>query len=105
MWESNLIQCSDLEQSINLLSACRNKSITYLLLPSVVGIVERVSALTPEYEVLKARLVSMNLPYAERARRQALDVFYDAENGRVWELVILDDGPGQLYGLDTYEPR
>ena len=68
-------------------------------------LVERVSALTPEYEVLKARLVSMNLPYAERARRQALDVLYDAENGRVWELVILDDGPGQLYGLDTYEPR
>ncbi len=38
---THLIQCSDLEQSINLLSACRNRGITYLLLPSVLGIVER----------------------------------------------------------------
>ncbi|MBT3293221.1 hypothetical protein HN512_03200 [Candidatus Peregrinibacteria bacterium] len=38
---THLIQCSDLEQSINLLSACRSKSITYMLLPSVLGIVER----------------------------------------------------------------
>ncbi len=38
---THLIQCSDLEQSINLLSACRSHGITYLLLPSVLGIVER----------------------------------------------------------------
>jgi len=38
---THLIQCSDLEQSVNLLSACRNRGITYLLLPSVLGIVER----------------------------------------------------------------
>ncbi|MDP7247489.1 MAG: hypothetical protein QF741_02595 [Candidatus Peribacteraceae bacterium] len=38
---THLIQCSDLEQSLNLLSACRNKNITYLMLPSVLGIVER----------------------------------------------------------------
>ncbi len=38
---SHLIQCSDLEQSLNLLSVCRNRSLTYLLLPSVLGIVER----------------------------------------------------------------
>jgi FlaA1/EpsC-like NDP-sugar epimerase len=38
---THLIQCSDLEQSLNLLSACRNRRITYLLLPSVLGIVER----------------------------------------------------------------
>ncbi|MDO8648538.1 MAG: hypothetical protein Q7R81_02020 [Candidatus Peregrinibacteria bacterium] len=38
---THVIQCSDLEQSINLLSACRNRGITYLLLPSVLGIVER----------------------------------------------------------------
>lgn len=38
---THLIQCSDLEQSLNLLSACRNRKITYLLLPSVLGIVER----------------------------------------------------------------
>jgi FlaA1/EpsC-like NDP-sugar epimerase len=38
---THLIQCSDLEQSLNLLSACRQKKITYMLLPSVLGIVER----------------------------------------------------------------
>ncbi len=38
---THLIQCSDLEQSINLLSACRKEGITYMLLPSVLGIVER----------------------------------------------------------------
>ncbi len=38
---THLIQCSDLEQSLNLLSACRNRNITYLMLPSVLGIVER----------------------------------------------------------------
>ncbi len=38
---SHLIQCSDMEQSLNLLSACRNHGITYIVLPSVFGIVER----------------------------------------------------------------
>lgn len=38
---THLIQCSDLEQSLNLLSACRANGITYILLPSVLGIVER----------------------------------------------------------------
>ena len=38
---SHLIQCSDMEQSLNLLSACRNRGITYIVLPSVFGIVER----------------------------------------------------------------
>ncbi len=38
---THLIQCSDLEQSLNLLSACRANGITYMLLPSVLGIVER----------------------------------------------------------------
>ena len=45
---THLIQCSDLEQSINLLSACRQRGITYLLLPSVLGIIggdERVEML------------------------------------------------------------
>lgn len=37
---THLIQCSDLEQSLNLLSACRALNITYVLLPSVLGIVE-----------------------------------------------------------------
>lgn len=38
---THLIQCSDLEQSLNILSACRSCRITYILLPSVLGIVER----------------------------------------------------------------
>lgn len=38
---THLIQCSDLEQSLNLLSACRKRGITYMMLPSIVGIVER----------------------------------------------------------------
>ena len=38
---THLIQASDLEQSLNLLSACRKEKITYILLPSVLGIVDR----------------------------------------------------------------
>ncbi|MBI3618468.1 hypothetical protein HY213_00350 [Candidatus Peregrinibacteria bacterium] len=38
---THVIQCSDLEQSLNLLSACRSRGITYMVLPSVFGIVER----------------------------------------------------------------
>lgn len=38
---THVIQCSNLEQSLNLLSACRRRGITYMLLPSVLGIVER----------------------------------------------------------------
>lgn len=38
---THMIQCSDLEQSLNLLGACRNHNITYMLLPSVLGVVER----------------------------------------------------------------
>ncbi len=36
---THLIHCSDLEHSLNLLSACRNHHITYMLLPSVLGII------------------------------------------------------------------
>lgn len=35
---THLVHCSNLEHSINLLSACRNHGITYMLLPSVLGI-------------------------------------------------------------------
>lgn len=38
---THLIQCSDLEQSLNFLSACRKRRITYMLLPSTMGMVER----------------------------------------------------------------
>lgn len=37
---THLVQCSDLEQSINLLTVCRQRGITYLVLPSVFGIIE-----------------------------------------------------------------
>lgn len=45
---THVLQCSDLEQTINLLSVCRARGITYMLLPSVLGIVaqdERVESL------------------------------------------------------------
>lgn len=38
---THLIQCSDVEHTVNLLSACRAHGITYMLLPSVLGIMER----------------------------------------------------------------
>ena len=37
---THLVQCSDLEQSINLLSLCREHGITYMLLPFVLGVIE-----------------------------------------------------------------
>lgn len=55
---THLIQCSDLEQSINLLSACRSRGITYLLLPSVLGIVEHDERI----ESLEGRSVTMVRP-------------------------------------------
>jgi len=38
---THLIQCANLEQTLNLLSLCRNRKMHYMLLPSVLGIVER----------------------------------------------------------------
>lgn len=55
---THLLQCSDLEQSINLLSACRHHGITYLLLPSVLGIVERDERI----ETLEGRPVTVVRP-------------------------------------------
>lgn len=55
---THLIHCSDLEQSINLLSACRARGITYLLLPSVLGIVERDERI----ESLEGRSVTVVSP-------------------------------------------
>lgn len=55
---THLLQCSDLEQSINLLSACRTRGITYLLLPSVLGIVERDERI----ETLEGRPVTVVRP-------------------------------------------
>lgn len=37
---THLIQCADMEHTMNLLSACRNRGITYAVLPSVFGVVE-----------------------------------------------------------------
>ena len=36
---THLVQCSNLEHAINLVSACKNHGIRYMLLPSVLGIV------------------------------------------------------------------
>ncbi len=54
---THLIQCADLEQSLNLLSACRKNGITYMLLPSVLGIVERDERVEPleDYQVTAVR--------------------------------------------------
>ncbi len=52
---THLIQCADLEQSLNLLSACRQKKITYMLLPSVLGIIER----DEKVEALEGQPVTM----------------------------------------------
>ncbi|MDD3897188.1 MAG: hypothetical protein PHU04_05145 [Candidatus Peribacteraceae bacterium] len=38
---THVIQCAELEQSLNLLSICRQFGAIYMLLPSVLGIVER----------------------------------------------------------------
>jgi FlaA1/EpsC-like NDP-sugar epimerase len=57
---THLIQCSDLEQSLNLLSACRRRGISYVLLPSVLGIVER----DEKVEVLEGRQVTVVRPRA-----------------------------------------
>lgn len=37
---THMAQCAELEHTLNLLSACRQHGITYMLLPSVLGIVE-----------------------------------------------------------------
>lgn len=38
---THLIQASDLEQSLNILGMCRTHGLQYLLLPSVLGMIER----------------------------------------------------------------
>tara|TARA_Y100000310_G_C20523482_1_gene734853 strand:- start:512 stop:919 length:408 start_codon:yes stop_codon:yes gene_type:complete len=55
---THLIQASDLEQSMNLLSACRQKKITYMLLPSVLGIVEK----DEKIETIEGQPVTMVSP-------------------------------------------
>lgn len=55
---THLIQANNLEQSLNLLSACRQKKITYMLLPSVMGIVEK----DEKIETLEGQPVTMVSP-------------------------------------------
>lgn len=64
---THLIQASDLEQSMNLLSACRNRGINYLLLPSVLGIIEGDERI----ESLEGQQVT-----AVRPRKQFLGWFF-----------------------------
>ena len=37
---THLVQCDQLEQSINLVSLCRQNNLTYMLLPFVLGVIE-----------------------------------------------------------------
>ncbi len=55
---THMIQCSDIEQSINLLGVCRSHGITYMLLPSVLGIVEK----DEKIESIEGRPVTMVTP-------------------------------------------
>lgn len=55
---THLIQANDLEQSINLLSACRKQKITYMVLPSVFGMVEK----DEKIETLEGQPVTMVSP-------------------------------------------
>lgn len=59
---THLIQCSDLEQSLNLLSACREKKIVYMLLPSVLGIIEH----DEKVESLEGQPVTMVSPPSQK---------------------------------------
>jgi FlaA1/EpsC-like NDP-sugar epimerase len=58
---THVIQCSDLEHSINILSICRSNRVTYLLLPSVLGIVEG----TETIEFLEHQPVAVVAPNAQ----------------------------------------
>ena len=52
---THLLQCADLEHTINLLSLCRQHGITYMLLPSVLGIV----GVNEEVEYIEGQPVTM----------------------------------------------
>jgi hypothetical protein len=53
---SHLVQCSNLEHTINLLSVCRQHKITYILLPSVLGVVDGAQEMSIEGQpVISAR--------------------------------------------------
>lgn len=56
---THLIQTSDAEHTINLLSACRTHGVTYVLLPSVLGIVEH----DEHVEQLEGRQVTVVHPW------------------------------------------
>ncbi len=48
------------------------------------------------------QLQSLNLPDDELLRRTAFDVLVDPRTRKVWEVVIVEDGPAPLYGLEFY---
>jgi len=60
---THLIQCSDLEHTLNMLSVCKQHRMTYILLPSVLGIVEG----NERVETLEGCAVTMVEP--SRSRR------------------------------------
>lgn len=55
---THVLQCSDVEQSINLLAVCRSRGLTYMLLPSALGIVEKDERI----ESLEGRSVTVVSP-------------------------------------------
>ena len=59
---THIVQCADLEQTLNLLSACRQHNIVFMLLPSVLGIVER----DERVESLEGHPVTMVNPKEKR---------------------------------------
>lgn len=53
---THLIQCSSLEHTINLMSVCRQHGMTYMLLPSVLGVAGQGEVLSVEgYPLVTAR--------------------------------------------------
>lgn len=60
---THVIQCSDLEHSINILGIARGHRLTYLLLPSVLGIVEG----TETIEFLEGQPVAVVAPRRQSA--------------------------------------
>lgn len=53
---THLIQCSNLEHTINLMSVCRQHGMTYMLLPSVLGVTSEADAVSIEgYPLLTAK--------------------------------------------------
>jgi hypothetical protein len=56
----------------------------------------------PEFEPLMQRLQSLNLPQDTLRQRVAFDILVDPHTRKVWHVVMVEDGPAPLYGLEFY---